>query len=81
MLLLPLVREGVTNVMKWGMNPLYMFAKQQALSDLNKAREAYNAQLQRGKESGVSMLRMLRAQVKFTLLFETMTCLCVVAIA
>ena len=29
---------------------LFMFARQQALSDFNKTREAYNAQLQRGKE-------------------------------
>ena len=30
-----------------------MFAKQQAVSDLNKARDAYNAQLQKGKEIGL----------------------------
>jgi len=30
-----------------------MFAKQQAASDLNKAREEYNAQLQKGKEIGL----------------------------
>ena len=30
-----------------------MFARQQSLNDLNKAREADNAQLQRGKEMGL----------------------------
>ena len=30
-----------------------MFAKQQAVSVLNKARNAYNAQLQKGKEMGL----------------------------
>ena len=30
-----------------------MFARQQVVSDLNKAREAYNAQLQKGKEMGL----------------------------
>ena len=29
-----------------------MFAKQQAASDLNKAKEEYNAQLQKGKKFG-----------------------------
>ena len=30
-----------------------MFAKQQAVSVLNKARDVYNAQLQKGKEMGL----------------------------
>ena len=30
-----------------------MFAKQQAVSVLNKARDAYNAQLQKGKDMGL----------------------------
>ena len=30
-----------------------MFAKQQAVSDLNKARDTDNAQLQKGKEMGL----------------------------
>ena len=30
-----------------------MFAKQQAASDLNKARDTYNAQLQKGREMGL----------------------------
>ena len=35
-------------------NPLAsMFAKQQAVSALNKARDAYNAELQKGKEIGL----------------------------
>jgi hypothetical protein len=29
-----------------------MFARQQVVSDYNKAREAYNAQFQKGKERG-----------------------------
>jgi len=35
-------------------NPLAsMFAKQQAVSALNKARDTYNAELQKGKEIGL----------------------------
>ena len=51
------MRKRATNVRKWGMKLvtplLFMFARKQALSDFNKTREAYNAQLQRGKEMGL----------------------------
>ena len=56
-----------------------MFAKQQEACDLNKAREEYNAQLQKGKEIGLeeaASVRNLKLLVSGTLMRPYATTVC-----
>jgi len=55
------LREGVKNVRMWGMTTIWLPCLQSnsALNSLNKARDAYNAQLQEGKEMDLDELKTL----------------------